>query len=504
MLFVELVDASQAVRNTRSRKRKTEVLAELLSRTPADEAEVVVSYLSGRPRQDRLNVGYATIAEMGVAPSAGPSTLSLSDVDSALEGIAAITGSGSKQRRTDALETLFGQASEAEQQLLRGLILREVRQGALDGAMADAVAIAIGAESADVRRAAMLSGDLVVAATAGLTSGPDALARFRLEILRPIQPMLAQSTNSIAAALDRVGPASVEWKLDGIRVQLHRDGDDVRVYTRNLNDITDRVPEVVAVARELTSARCILDGEALLIDPAGRPAAFQQSMSGLGEGENVELSPYFFDCLLLDADELIDRPLSERRRALVGMVSEERVVPALQTSSAEGAQQFFDEAIAFGHEGVVVKGVTTPYEAGRSGSGWIKVKPAHTLDLVVLAAEWGSGRRQGWLSNLHLGARDPHGGFVMLGKTFKGLTDETLQWQTQRFLELEIRREGHVVYVRPEQVVEIALDGTQASSRYPGGVALRFARVKRYRPDKSPEEADTIETVRTIHEGPGD
>ena len=502
MLFIELVQASTAVGSTRSRTRKTEVLAELLSRVADEEAEVAVSYLSGRPRQDRLNVGYATIVDLRVAPARKPGTLTLRNVDDALEGIAAITGRGSKQARAEALQALFREAGEEEQRFLRGLILREVRQGALDGVMADAVAKAIGADATQVRRAAMLSGDLVAAATAGLTAGPDGLADFRLEVLRPVQPMLAQSAPSLAEAIDRVGPASVEWKLDGIRVQVHRNGGEIKVYSRNLNDITDRVPEVVAVARELAATRCILDGEALLVDATGRPAAFQQSMSGLGGNGPASLRPFFFDCLLLDTDVLIDLPLSERRRALVAMAPEELVVPALETSEIEAAQGFFDEVLGLGHEGVVVKDVRAPYEAGRRGSGWVKVKPAHTLDLVVLAAEWGSGRRQGWLSNLHLGARDTeHGGFVMLGKTFKGLTDETLQWQTERFLQLESGREGHVVHVHPEQVVEIAFDGIQASPRYPGGVALRFARVKRYRPDKQAADADTIETVRALHEG---
>jgi DNA ligase-1 len=503
MLLNELVQASASVRNTRSKKRKTAVLAELLSHVSAAEAEIAVSFLSGRPRQDRLNLGYAAIRDLTFTPDSTAEPLTLTEVDAVLGEIAGFAGPGSKQQRSDSLAALFARATEDEQRYLRGLIVREVRQGALDGVMTDAVAATIGVEPTEVRRATMLSGDLVVAATAGLTSGRGALAEFHLELLRPVSPMLAQSAETVGAALDRVGPASVEWKLDGIRIQLHREGDEVRVYTRNLNDITARVPEVVTVARTLNAERCILDGEALLVDPQGRPAAFQQSMSGLGGDGDASLSPFFFDCLLLNAAELIDEPLSERRRTLAGISPPEHIVPALETTDRDDAQRFFDEALAVGHEGVVVKGVASPYEAGRRGSGWIKVKPAYTLDLVVLAAEWGSGRRRGWLSNLHLGARDPDSGeFVMLGKTFKGLTDETLQWQTGRFLDLEQRREGHVVYVRPEQVVEIAFDGVQASPRYPGGVALRFARVKRYRPDKDPEEADTIATVRAIRGSP--
>lgn len=504
MLLTDLVQASTAVRETRSRKRKTDVAAELLSQVSGAEAEIAVSFLSGRPRQDRLNLGYAAIRDLTDLPEPEGQPLTLGDVDAALGEIAEFAGPGSKQQRNGTLAALFARATEEERRYLRSLILREVRQGALDGVMTDAVAATIGAEPAEVRRAAMLSGDLVAAATAGLTSGREALAEFRLELMRPVSPMLAQSAESVAAALARVGPASVEWKLDGIRIQLHRDGNDVRVFTRNLNDITARVPEVVAVAGTVDAQRCILDGEALLVDGEGRPAAFQQSISGLGGDAGASLSPFFFDCLLVGTEALIDEPLAARRRALASIAPSEHVVPALETTDGDTARRFLGMALAVGHEGVVVKGVATPYEAGRRGSGWMKVKPAHTLDLVVLAAEWGSGRRQGWLSNLHLGARDAGSGeFVMLGKTFKGLTDETLQWQTERFLDLEERREGHVVYVRPEQVVEVAFDGVQASSRYPGGVALRFARVKRYRPDKEPEEADTIETVRAIRRGAG-
>ena len=502
MLLTELVQASAAVRSTRSRKRKTAVLAELLTRVAAAEAEIAVSYLSGRPRQDRLNLGYAAIRDLSFSPESAAPPLTLADVDAALGEIAGLSGPGSKQRRHDTLAALFARATDEERAFLRGLILREVRQGALDGVMTDAVAASIGADPSDVRRAAMLSGDLVAAAASGLIAGPKALTRFQLEVLRPVPPMLAQSAPSVGAALDRVGPASVEWKLDGIRIQLHRDREDVRVFTRNRNDISARVPEIVAFAHTVDSERCILDGEALLLDPAGRPAAFQQSMSGLGEEAAATLDPFFFDCLLADGTVMIDEPLAARRRALASIVAGDHVVPALETTEVDAARRFFDEALAAGHEGVVVKGLTTRYEAGRRGSGWVKVKPAFTLDLVVLAAEWGSGRRQGWLSNLHLGARDPEGGaFIMLGKTFKGLTDETLQWQTERFLDLEDHREGHVVYVRPEQVVEIACDGVQTSPRYPGGVALRFARVKRYRMDKNPEAADTIDTVRAIRDG---
>jgi DNA ligase-1 len=429
-------------------------------------------------------------------------------VDAGLTRIAGVRGAGSQARRREELEALFGRATEAEQGFLTGLLLGGLRQGALEGVMTEAVAKAAALPAPAVRRAAMLSGDLGEVAEAALARGPDALSLFRLHVLRPIQPMLAQTADDVGEALERTHPAAIEWKLDGARIQAHRLGDEVRLFTRNLADITDRAPEIVERLRELPSEAVILDGEAIALREDGRPEPFQVTMSRFGSRVDVErlreavpLSPFFFDCLHLDGEDLLDRPAGERVAALDSVLPDALRVPRVETDDVEEGAGFLADALAHGHEGVMVKALDAPYEAGRRGSGWLKVKVAHTLDLVVLAVEWGSGRRRGKLSNIHLGARDPAGGFVMLGKTFKGMTDEMLAWQTERLLELETDREGHVVRVRPELVVEIAFDGVQASSRYPGGLALRFARVKGYRPDKRADEADTIDTVRAIHAG---
>jgi DNA ligase-1 len=386
----------------------------------------------------------------------------------------------------------------------------EIRQGALEGVMVDAVSRASEVPLADVRRAAMLAGDLGAVAAAAIEGGSAALARFHLFVLTPLQPMLAQSAEDVQAAFDRIRPAAVEWKLDGARIQVHRLDDEVRVFTRNLADVTDRVPEIVEAIRRVLLEAAILDAEAIALRRDGRPHPFGLTMSRFGSRSRKDLaqlrdeyplSPFVFDILHLDGEDLIDRPATERFATLDERLPEEIRVPRIVTEDPTEAERFLDDALAKGHEGVMVKALDSPYEAGRRGAGWIKVKRAHTLDLVVLAAEWGHGRRQGWLSNLHLGARDPEtGGFVMLGKTFKGMTDEVLAWQTEQLQELETRREGITVHVRPKLVVEVAFDGLQTSTRYPGGVALRFARVKGYRPDKTPDEADTIDTVRAIHE----
>jgi DNA ligase-1 len=402
------------------------------------------------------------------------------------------------------LSELFARATEPEQRLLGGLFLGELRQGALEGVMTDAVAKAAGVPGASVRRAAMLAGDLRKVAEAALRDGEAGLEAFRLTPLHPVTPMLAQTAADVASALARIGRASVEWKLDGARIQAHRLGNEVRLFTRNLADITDRVPEIAAAVHALEVETIVLDGEAIMLRADGRPEPFQVTMSRFGTRSaavsNTELRAFFFDCLHVDGRDLVDAPAHDRLEALAAALPADLVVPRVETDEPEVAQAFLEDALARGHEGVMVKALEAPYEAGRRGAGWLKVKQAHTLDLVVLAAEWGHGRRQGKLSNLHLGARDPDGGgFVMLGKTFKGLTDAMLAWQTEHLLGLETHREGHVVHVRPELVVEVAFDGVQTSPRYPGGVALRFARVKGYRPDKSPAEADTIETVRAIH-----
>jgi len=464
-----------------------------------DEAAPAVSFLSGSPRQDRLGVGWATVYAIETAVAEEPS-LEILEVDSTLEELAGVSGPGSKKMREALLAGMFARATEAEQRFLRDLIVRNLRQGALEGVMTDAVAVALGVTPDRVRRAAMLEGDLVNVSSRALAEGPDALGTSTLGLFTPVQPMLAKTASSAGEAVTGLGRAFVEWKLDGVRVQVHRSGTEVAVYTRNLRDITSGVPEVVASVLQYPATSFILDGEALLLGPSG-PEQFQDSMSRFGTEASDQASPlraFYFDCLHLDGVDLIDLPLSERRSALAGAIPGSALVASILTDDPQLANRFFDDAVAEGYEGVVVKDPDLPYEAGRRGSGWLKVKPTHTLDLVILAAEWGSGRREGWLSNLHLGARDGEGGHVMLGKTFKGLTDDMLAWQTELFLSMEDHRTRNTVFLKPGVVYEIAFDGVQRSTRYPGGVALRFARVKRYRDDKGPEDADTIETVRSF------
>ena len=501
MLLEEIARTSAAVAGTSARSAKVAALGACLRGARSAEAPIAAAYLSGSLPHGPIGVGWAALRDLP-QPAPEPASLELLEVDAALRAIGAASGPGSQGARRRALEELFGRATEVEQQFLRALLHGELRQGALESVVADAVARAADVPAADVRRALMLTGNLGVVATAALAEGSGGLARFGLEVLRPLKPMLAQTAESAAEALARVGAAAVEWKLDGARLQVHRRGDAVRAFTRNLADITDRVPEVVEAVLALPVDAVVLDGEAIALRCDGRPEPFQVTMSRFGSKTldmRVLLSPFFFDCLHLDGEDLLDRPLTERRASLVARVPESMRPATLETTDAEEAERFLESAIAYGHEGVMVKALAAPYEAGRRGAGWLKVKPVHTLDLVILAAEWGHGRRQGRLSNLHLGAREPEtGGFVMLGKTFKGLTDAMLEWQTERLLELEIRRDGHVVHVRPELVVEIALDGVQASSRYPGGVALRFARVKGYRPEKAAGEADTIDRLRAL------
>jgi DNA ligase 1 len=507
VLLDEVSRASADVAATSSRLAKVARLAECLAQARPREVGIAVAYLSGLLPQGTIGVGWASLRDL--PPPATDPTLELVVVHEALTRVGSIAGAGSQSRRREELTALFGRATEPEQRFLVGLLLGELRQGALEGVMVDAVAHAAGLAAADVRRAVMLAGDLGAVAEAAVADGAAGLSTFRLAVLQPVQPMLAQTSDDIAAALDRIHPALIEWKLDGARIQAHRLGSDVRLFTRNLADITDRVPELVEVVQALPAESIVLDGEAIALREDGRPQPFQVTMSRFGSRANVErmresvrLSAFFFDCLHLDGDDLLDLPARRRLEVLDGLVPEEVRVPRIETADEDEGRRFLEEALARGHEGVMVKAPDAPYEAGRRGAGWLKVKVAHTLDLVVLAVEWGSGRRHGKLSNLHLGARDPRtGGWVMLGKTFKGMTDEMLAWQTERLLELETGREGHVVHVRPELVVEIAFDGVQASSRYPGGLALRFARVKGYRPDKRPEEADTIDTVRAIHAG---
>ena len=499
-----LVATSHAVRSTRARTRKVAALSEYLSGLDDDDLPLGVAYLAGAPRQGRIGVGWASVGEIDVPAAAAPA-LHLADVDALLDLLAAATGTGSRQRRRTALTDLFGRATADEQQFLRGLLLGEMRHGALDGVMITAIAAAGDVPVDAVRRAYMLSDDLAAVATAALRAGRPALDAFRLRVMQPVQPMLASTAAGVEAALDGAGPAVVDAKIDGARVQVHRVGDAVGVYTRSLRDITAEVPQIVALVRALPATALILDGEAVSLRADGRPESFQVTMQRLGDGAaggHATTAVRFFDCLHRDGVDLIDEPLRRRLRELDAVVPASLLVERSTTTAPADATAFFERVVAAGYEGVVVKSLDAPYEAGRRGAAWRKVKPSHTLDLVVLAVEWGSGRRQGWLSNLHLGARDPDGGFVMLGKTFKGLTDETLAWQTERFLELETHRRGHVVHVEPVQVVEIAFDGVQTSTRYPGGVALRFARVKGYRSDKTAAQADTIAQVRAFRGAP--
>ncbi len=497
VLLHDLVTTSAEVASTRSRKAKVVALAALLSRTRAEEVGLVVSYLGGRLLQRRTGVGWRSLTSLP-APADEPS-LTVVEVHEAFESLSALAGPGSAGARAAGVASLFGRATAEEQQWLRGLVTGEVRQGALDAVVQEALAVAGGVPLTVVRRAAMLAGSTVAIAEAALGEGEEGLARFRLEVGRPVLPMLASSAPDVGAALAKAGgdggAVVVDAKLDGIRVQVHRDGDDVLVVTRSLDDITTRLPEVVAVARSLPSERFVLDGEALAVGADGRPRPFQETSSRTAQASGAVISPFFFDVLHLDGEDLMDSPGHVRAAALERLVPAEHRVQRLETSSVEEAESFLAAQISAGHEGVVVKSPSAAYDAGRRGAAWVKVKPVHTLDLVVVAVEWGSGRRSGLLSNIHLAARDGDE-LVMLGKTFKGMTDEVLAWQTERFLALETHREGHVVHVRPEQVVEIAFDGVQRSTRYPGGVALRFARVVRYREDKSPADADTLATVR--------
>jgi ATP-dependent DNA ligase I len=502
MQLSRIARTSAEVTGTSSRLAKIELLAACLDGATPDEVAVAVAYLSGELPQGTVGVGWAALRDLPVA-AAPPPTLELLEVDEAVTHLQAIGGRGSQAARREELTALFARATEPEQRLLVGLFLGELRQGALEGVMADAVAKAAHVPVGAIRRASMFAGDLAAVAEVAMRDGATGLERFRLEPLRPIMPMLAQTSEDVEGALEKLGRASIEWKLDGARIQAHRLGDDVRVFTRNLADISERVPEIVEALRALDVSTIVLDGEAIALRGDGRPEAFQVTMSRFGTktlATGRPLTPFFFDCLHVDGEDLVDAAARDRLAALGEHLPPELVVPRIETDDAAAAQAFLEETLARGHEGVMVKSLEAPYEAGRRGAGWLKVKPAHTLDLVVLAAEWGHGRRQGKLSNLHLGARDPeHGAFVMLGKTFKGMTDEMLAWQTEQFLARETHRDANTVYVRPELVVEVAFDGVQTSPRYPGGVALRFARVKGYRPDKSPDETDTIDAVRAIH-----
>jgi ATP-dependent DNA ligase I len=547
VLLNEIARVSAQVAEVPGRRAKIGLIAGLLREAAADEVPLAVAFLSGELRQRQIGVGYAALRDLlgtrgdagGVAaeafPSAGQPTVTVTEADAAFAAIGQVSGPGAQAERRRLLAALWRRTTEGERSFLVQLLTGELRQGALEGVMVEAVAQAAGVPAAEVRRALMLGGSLPAVARAalsgsadplaaggppGLEGGPadarSALRSFTLRVGRPLRPMLAAAAPTIATALEKVSPAAVEWKIDGIRVQAHKDGSSVAVFTRTLDDITARVPEIAEAVLALPAESVVLDGEAVALYPDGRPRPFQVTASRAGTRTGVEsvrgdvpLTPFFFDLLHVDGADLIDAPAQERYAALAQILPAGLVIPRTVTADLAAAEAFFTDAVAHGHEGVVLKSLDSPYEAGRRGSEWIKVKPRHTLDLVVLAAEWGHGRRRGWLSNLHLGARDPAtGGFIMLGKTFKGLTDEMLAWQTGRLLELAdpapggqaagAGGSGYVVRVRPELVVEIAFDGIQASPRYPGGIALRFARVIRYRPDKKAADADTIDAVRAV------
>jgi DNA ligase-1 len=511
MKLARLVATSAEVGATSRRLEKTAKLAALLGELSGDEVAIAVGFLIGWPRQGKTGVGWATVSEAREVPPAPEATLELGNVDEIFSALQQATGKGSTARRRELLEGLFSRATADEQQFLASLVIGEVRHGALEGVLLDAVAKAADVAPDKLRRAVMLAGDLGSVAAAVIARGDaalGALASYRLEHFRPVQPMLADSADDVTEAIRTAGGGrvAIEWKLDGARIQVHRDNGRVAIYTRNLNDVTARLPEIVELVLGVNARELILDGEVIALAPDGRPLSFQDTMSRFGRRLDVDrlraelpLTPFFFDVLLHDGEETIDRPLEERLDLLDRTLPDVARVPRVVTDNDDEARRFQTDALDRGHEGVLVKSLVAPYAAGRRGSAWVKVKTARTLDLVVLAVEWGSGRRQGWLSNLHLGARDPAtGGFVMLGKTFKGMTDDLLEWQTNELQARETHREGHVVYVRPELVVEIAFNEVQRSSQYPGGVALRFARVKGYRPDKRADESDTIDAVRAF------
>ena len=510
VLLADVVTTSAAVAATRSRKEKAAAIAALLRAAhAAGVVEPAASWLSGETRQGRIGTGWRTLQAAATDPADQPS-LTIAEVDATFTELAGTTGAGSVRRRKELLGGLFGAATEEEQAFLARLIGGELRHGALEGVMLDAVAIAADVPLATVRRSFMLSGRLPETAATALTGGAEALDAVALTVGVPVRPMLASPGDSLDAALSSLGTeVTVEFKLDGARIQVHRDGDEVRVWTRSLREITAAVPELVDQVRALPCRTAVLDGETLALDDDGRPRAFQDTMSRFGSDDGEQgglLSPFFFDLLHLDGCDLLDEPLEQRLDALAGLLAADAHahlrMPGVRRPDPEQAAQVLDDALTAGHEGVVVKSLAAPYAAGRRGKAWQKVKPVHTLDLVVLGAEWGYGRRTGSLSNIHLGARDPDGGDpIMVGKTFKGMTDELLAWQTRTFPEYAREQDdgdGFAVMLRPELVVEIALDGAQRSVRYPGGVALRFARVLRYRPDKTAAEADTIDSVRAL------
>jgi DNA ligase-1 len=505
MLFARVVETSERVTGTSKRLEKIELLATLLKQFSGDECEIAVAFLCGYTRQGRIGVGYAAIRD-SVAPAGETAALEIVDVDRAFTALAEIKGRGADGQRRELLRGLMARATAPEQRFLSALLFGEIRQGALEGVMVEALARASGAPADEVRRAVMMAGDIARVARSVLQEGPAGLAPYTIQLFRPVQPMLAQTAEDVEGALGDLGEAALEFKFDGARVQVHRSGDDVVIFSRALNDVTAAVPEVVEAVRALPGRDLILDGEIISLTPEGRPQPFQVTAKRFGRKLDLDrmraelpLTPYWFDLLYLDGQPAIDEPQSRRFSALSALAPAESLVPHLVTADPEKGAEFLRQALDRGNEGIMAKAIGASYAAGSRGQSWLKIKKAHTLDLAILAAEWGNGRRKGWLSNLHLGARDTEkGGFAMLGKTFKGLTDEMLRWQTEQFLKLEIGRDAYTVYVEPKIVAEIAFSDIQVSTRYPSGMALRFARVKRYRPDKTGAEADTVETVRKL------
>ncbi|MGH7525552.1 MAG: ATP-dependent DNA ligase [Gemmatimonadales bacterium] len=505
MKLASVAETSRRVAETSGRREKINLLASLIATASPDEIEIATAFLCGSIRQDRLGVGYAALREAASSDAAEAASVEVSEVDAVFGRVARVAGKGSAQERQRLLRELLSRLTREEQRFLFGLVTGELRQGALEAVVLEAVARAAALPAETVRRAVMMAGDLPSVARAALVDGLPGLSRFSVQLFRPVLPMLAGAAEDEEDALAELGEAALEFKLDGARVQIHRSGDEVRVYSRRLNDVTGAVPELVEAARALPARELILEGEVLALRADGAPHPFQTTMRRFGRKLEVDrlrqslpLTPFLFDILYLDGAALMDEPF-RRRYALLSESVPALLVPRLVTASVEQARDFLATALQRGHEGLMAKSLDAPYEAGRRGRRWLKLKPARTLDLVVLAAEWGNGRRQGWLSNLHLGARDQAGGFVMLGKTFKGMTDQMLAWQTAKLLELEIARDDYTVYVRPELVVEIAFNEVQTSPKYPGGLALRFARVKRYRPDKSAAETDTLATLQGIY-----
>jgi DNA ligase-1 len=505
MLLARVVETSRRIAETSKRLEKIELLASLLRGLSPGEAELVTAFLSGRTRQGRIGIGYSSLSKMRGGAAESP-TLEILDVDATLAAIESERGSGSAQRRSERLASLFARATAPEQTFLVALLTGELRQGALEGIMADGIAKAHGLAAADVRRAIMMAGDIAAVAKSIAEHGAAALGRYGMQLFRPVQPMLAQSAEDVGQALAEIGEAALEYKVDGARVQAHKSGDEVHIYSRRLNEVTPAIPEIVEAVRALPARDLILDGEVLSYSAEGRPMPFQIIMRRFGRRLDVErlrgelpLHPVWFDLLYADGGPVIDEAQSRRFESLAAIAPAGTLVSHLITGDSERGREFVEQALDRGYEGVMAKVPTAPYAAGARGMSWLKIKQPRTLDLVILAAEWGNGRRQGWLSNLHLGARDVEkGGFAMLGKTFKGLTDEMLEWQTKKLLELEIARDRYTVHVEPKLVVEIAFNEIQVSPRYPSGLALRFARVKRYRPDKSPDQSDTFQTVQQL------